>query len=170
MSDKKSCSKIEERSVIKFLVAEECKTVENHRRMSIVYARPNHQSLISWEALWTVWTAETGQKYIKNKRGGHQSKGVILHYDNARPHTAAQTVQTINNLGWEMLPHPAYSPDLASANFHLFCPMKVFTRGTKFESEDEVKSFVSDYWDISAKIFMLREYGSLCTNGKNMWN
>ena len=37
MADKEACSRIEQRSVIKFLVAEECKAVEIHRRMSIVY-------------------------------------------------------------------------------------------------------------------------------------
>ena len=47
MLDDEACSKIEKRSVIKFLVAEGCKAVEIHRRMSIVYARPNHQSFIS---------------------------------------------------------------------------------------------------------------------------
>ena len=44
---KKACSRIKERSVIKFLVAEECKAVEIYRRMSIVCARPTHQSFIS---------------------------------------------------------------------------------------------------------------------------
>ncbi|BFZ13665.1 hypothetical protein BsWGS_16704 [Bradybaena similaris] len=39
------------------------------------------------------------KKDIKNKRRGHQSEGVILHHDKARPHTAARTVQTINKLG-----------------------------------------------------------------------
>ena len=37
MSDKEACSRIEQRSVIKFLVAEGCKAVEIHRRMSTVY-------------------------------------------------------------------------------------------------------------------------------------
>ena len=80
-----------------------------------------------------------------NKRRGHQSKGVILHHDNARRHTAVQTVQTINNFGWELLSHPPCSPDLAPSYFHLFGPLKEFTRGTKIESEDEVKSVVSDW-------------------------
>ena len=85
------------------------------------------------------------KKDIKNKRRGHQSKGVILHHGNARPHTAAQTVQTINNLGCELLSHLFYSPGLAYSDFHRFGPLKEFTRGTKFESGDEVKSIVSDW-------------------------
>ena len=84
---------------------------------------------------------------------GHQSKGDIMHYDNARPHTAVQTVQTINNLGWELLPHPSYSPDLAPSDFHLFGPLKEFTRGTKFESDDEVKSVVSEWLRHQSKDF-----------------
>ncbi|KAM7308721.1 histone-lysine N-methyltransferase SETMAR [Ixodes scapularis] len=62
------------------------------------------------------------KKDMKNKRRGHQSKGVFLHHDNARPHTAALTVQTINELSWELLPHPPYSPEVAPSDFHLFGP------------------------------------------------
>ena len=76
-----------------------------------------------------------------------------MHHDNARPHTAAHKVQTINNLGWELLPHPPYSPDLAPSGFQLFSPLKEFTRGTKFESEDEVKSVVSDWLRHQSKDF-----------------
>lgn len=34
-------------------------------------------------------TLEQVKKDVKNKRRGAQSQGVILHQDNARPHTAA---------------------------------------------------------------------------------
>ena len=37
MSDKEASSRIEQRSVIKFLAAEGCKAVEIHSRMSTVY-------------------------------------------------------------------------------------------------------------------------------------
>ena len=174
MSDKKSCTRIEERSVIKFLVAEGCKAVEIHRRMSITYARPNHQSLISWEALWTVPTTvnywNRSKKDIKNKCRGHQSKGVILHHDNARPHTAAQTVQTINNLGWKLLPHPPYSPDLPLQTFICLVPWKSSRETQSLKMRMKSKVLWATGWDISLKIFMLREYGSLCTNGKKAWN
>ena len=39
MSDKEACSRIEQQSVIKFLVAEGCKAMESHRRMSTVSAK-----------------------------------------------------------------------------------------------------------------------------------
>ncbi|KAK7882271.1 hypothetical protein WMY93_028445 [Mugilogobius chulae] len=86
------------------------------------------------------------RKDIKNKCIGHQSEGVILpHDDNAKTHTAAQTTQTINQLGWELLPHPPYSPDLAPSDFPLFGLLKTFTRGMKFESHAEVcESVVTD--------------------------
>jgi len=45
-------------------------------------------------------------------------------HDNARPHTAQVTV---DSLRLEMLPHPChppYSPDLAPTDYHLFGPMK----------------------------------------------
>ena len=76
-----------------------------------------------------------------------------MHHGNARPHTAAQTVKTINNLGWELLPHPPYNPDLEPLDFHLFGPLKEFKRGTKAESDDKVKSDVSDWLRHQSKDF-----------------
>ena len=50
---------------------------------------------------------------IKPKQRGRLSTGVLLQHDNARPHTARSTVATIQDLSFECLPHPPYSPDLA---------------------------------------------------------
>ncbi|XP_067929080.1 histone-lysine N-methyltransferase SETMAR-like [Watersipora subatra] len=49
-------------------------------------------------------------KDIKNNRRGMQSRGVILHQDNARPHTATRTIETINQLGWELFEPPTLQP------------------------------------------------------------
>ena len=98
------------------------------------YARPNHHFIVKkgnfvnsanyYEQLKQV------KRDIKNRRRDHQSKGVILHHDDARPHIAAQSVQTINNLDWKLLSHPTYIPDRVHSDFHLSCPLKEFTRGS----------------------------------------
>ena len=144
MSDKEACSWYEQRSVIKFLVAEGCKAVEIYRRMSTVYGSTCFLKNEHKEKTQGTNIKKKRKKDIKNKRRGHQSKRVNLHHDNARPHKPAQIVQNINNLGWELLPHPPYSPDLAPSDFHQFGPLKEFTRDTKFKSDDEVKRVVSD--------------------------
>ena len=47
-------------------------------------------------------------------------KGVIFHYDNATPHTSLATRQKLLRLGWEVMLHPPYSPDLAPSDYYLF--------------------------------------------------
>jgi histone-lysine N-methyltransferase SETMAR len=75
---------------------------------------------------------------IWSKRRGLLSKTVLLLHDNARPHTAAHTVDTLRALKFEVLKHPPYSPDLAPSDFHLFGPLKEHMRGQKFADDNEV--------------------------------
>ncbi|XP_064482797.1 histone-lysine N-methyltransferase SETMAR-like [Ornithodoros turicata] len=48
-------------------------------------------------------------------------------------------------LGWELLPHPPYSPDLAPSRFHLFEPLKAFLGGRHFSCDDEVKNAIRSW-------------------------
>ena len=43
-------------------------------------------------------------------------KGVIFHQDNARPHTSLVTRKKLLKLGWKVMLHPPYSPDLAPSD------------------------------------------------------
>ncbi|PNF22656.1 hypothetical protein B7P43_G07101 [Cryptotermes secundus] len=72
----------------------------------------------------------------EHKRKRLLSKKVLLN-GNARPHMAGQTVGTINHLGFEVLEHPAYSPDLAPSDCHLFGPLKDALRGRRFSTDEE---------------------------------
>jgi transposase len=70
--------------------------------------------------------------------------GVLLH-GSVRPHSAAATVNLLNSWGWEILPHPPYSPDLAPSDFHLFPKMKNQPRGQRFHSNEDVQNEVKKW-------------------------
>ena len=90
---------------------------------------------------------------IRTKRRGLLSKKVLLQHDNARPHVAKATIETINKLGFEVLEHPAYSPDLAPSDYHLFAPLKDALRGRKFSSDESVQKAVHQWLCDQPKTF-----------------
>ena len=65
-------------------------------------------------------------------------KNLLLH-DNARPHVADLTKQKMGTLGMTDLLHPAYSPDLAPSDYHLFRSLEHYLREKKFKSKEEIK-------------------------------
>uniref|UniRef100_A0A0K0EWF7 Histone-lysine N-methyltransferase SETMAR (inferred by orthology to a human protein) n=1 Tax=Strongyloides venezuelensis TaxID=75913 RepID=A0A0K0EWF7_STRVS len=66
-------------------------------------------------------------KKIKRKRPTLTNrKGIILHQNYARPHVALKTRKKLDELCYEVLPHPAYSPDVAPSDYHLFLPLQNF--------------------------------------------
>lgn len=74
-------------------------------------------------------------------------KRVLLQQDNARPHTAKVTRDKIEELGGiEILPHPAFSPDLAPSDYYLFRSMAKFLRGKRFESRENIESAVQQFF------------------------
>ncbi|GFS16811.1 histone-lysine N-methyltransferase SETMAR [Elysia marginata] len=74
---------------------------------------------------------------IRRKRPGRLTNSVILQHGNATPHTARVTQGWLEKYGWEILPHPPHSPDLAPSDYHLFGPLKHELAGKRFD-DDEV--------------------------------
>ena len=70
---------------------------------------------------------------------------ILLQHDDVRPHTSLKSVEHTASLGWTVLPHPPYSPDLAPSDFHLFGPMKDGLRGRHFPSNDAVVRAVKQW-------------------------
>ena len=73
----------------------------------------------------------TAEKYCQQVDEMHQKlrqqhpalvnrKGPILLHENARPYIAKLTLQKLNELGYETLPHLPYSPDLSPTDYHFF--------------------------------------------------
>ncbi|KAF2352919.1 hypothetical protein FHG87_016325 [Trinorchestia longiramus] len=88
-------------------------------------------------------------------------KGVVFHHDNARPHTALATREKLLQLGWEVLPHPPYSPDLAPSDFHLFCSLQNSLKGKEFDSDEDVKSFLDIFFTKKEPTFFKQEIKNL---------
>ena len=53
-----------------------------------------------------------------DKRPGRR---IMLQHDNAQSHTARLTLEKIENMGWEVLPRPPYSPNLAPSDYQSLC-------------------------------------------------
>lgn len=84
---------------------------------------------------------------IKTKRPHLQKKKILFHRDNAPSHRSAVAMAKIHELRYEMLPHPAYSPDLAPCDFHLFPDLKKWLGGKRFNDNSEVIDAVNGYFE-----------------------
>ncbi|XP_014484314.1 PREDICTED: histone-lysine N-methyltransferase SETMAR-like [Dinoponera quadriceps] len=78
--------------------------------------------------------AITGQYYaslldrlndeIKKKRPHLAKKKILVYQDNASAHKSVKAMAKLNELRYELLPHPPYSSDLAPFDFYLFPNLK----------------------------------------------
>jgi len=82
--------------------------------------------------------------------------GVLFHQDNARPHTARTTSQKLEELGWEKMSHPPYSPDLAPTDYHLFRSLQNHLDGKSFNSQEDVQTAVTLFFDSKSEEFFRR--------------
>ena len=65
-------------------------------------------------------------------------KDPILH-DNAQAHIAQSTLQKLNELGYKVLPHLPYSPDLSPTNCHIK-HLDNFFQGKSFHNQQEAEN------------------------------
>jgi histone-lysine N-methyltransferase SETMAR len=75
-----------------------------------------------------------------------QQKRLGQRHDNAQPHTANMTKAAIQELDWEILPHPPYSPDLAPLDYHLFCSLSSNLRAVFFNNDAELENWFDDFF------------------------
>jgi histone-lysine N-methyltransferase SETMAR len=89
------------------------------------------------------------------KYPGQLARGVLLHHDNARPHTARATQDIILELlvQWELLEHLPYSLDLVPSHFHLFDLLKNHYGGKRLSDDEEVETEVRKWLRQQSKDF-----------------
>ena len=83
---------------------------------------------------------------LNKKRPGLARKKVLFHQDNAPAHKCAVAMAKLHQLGYELVDHPPYSPDLAASDFFLFPNLKNWLGGRRFVSNDEVMTETSHYF------------------------
>ena len=59
-------------------------------------------------------------KLFKMMSALFNKKKIFLLHDNSKPHVSKNVSKTIKDLGFEILPHPPYSPDLVPSDYYLF--------------------------------------------------
>ena len=90
---------------------------------------PNHKKMVAEQsgatqppismrlsAIEKVKKSEKGQVMVMRL-------GQVFLHDNAPSHKSKMVQNYLETLNWEVLPHPAYSPDLAPSDYHLFSSM-----------------------------------------------
>ena len=98
---------------------------------------------------------------IARKRRGKLTRGVLLLQDNATAHTSQVVMTAATECGFEVLPHPPYSPDMAPSDFYLFPKLKSNLRGTQFGSKEGVIAAVNEYLEDQEKDFYLEGISKL---------
>ena len=81
----------------------------------------------------------------KRPEWAHRHAKVILQHDNAPAHSARLTKETISSLGWELLPHPPYSPDLAPSDYQLFSSMGHSLAEQHFNNFEDVRKWLDEW-------------------------
>ena len=64
---------------------------------------------------------------------------IILH-DNAQPHVVQPMLQKLNKLGYEVLPHLPYSPDLSPADYLFFRHLDNFIQDKLFHRQQDAEN------------------------------
>ena len=82
---------------------------------------------------------------IHEKRWGKLSKGILLQQDNVRGHTCKIAMDAVERNGYELIPHPIYSPDLDPSEYFLFPNLKKDIHGRYFRSNEEVVAAVVEW-------------------------
>ena len=73
---------------------------------------------------------------LRDKRPG---RNIIILHDNTCPHATCLTSEAIVKMGWEVLPQPSYSPDLAPSDYHLFGFVKDQLCGQRYETTEAIQ-------------------------------
>ena len=83
--------------------------------------------------------------------------------DNVPAHTSQVVMTAANECGFEVLPHPPCSSDMAPSDFYLFPKLKSNLCGTQFGSNEGILAALKEYLGDQEKDFYLEGISKLET-------
>ena len=93
-------------------------------------------------------------------------KGVVFHHDNARPHASFMTRQKLTELGWEVLMHPPYSPDLAPSDYHFLRSLQNFLGEKNWPTKEQPKTMSPSFSSRNHRSSILMKLWNYPKNGR----
>jgi transposase len=85
---------------------------------------------------------------------GARDRQLIVHSDNARPHTAKVVNEFLANNGMTVALHPPYSPDLTSYDFFLFSYIKNQLMRRSFDDTNQLWMAIKEVCESSKRAFL----------------
>lgn len=82
---------------------------------------------------------------------------MILQFDNSRSRTANITKAAMQNLCWEVIPHPPYFPDLAPSDFNFFHFMTTFEESPVFNYDVLLQNRFGEFFTFKSTNFFRHE-------------
>lgn len=83
---------------------------------------------------------------------------------------AKTTRQKLLEFGWDVLPHPPYSPDIALSDFHLFRSLQNSFDGKNFNSLVDIKNHIEKrFLPKNLRCFGRMKYSSCVKDGVRLW-
>lgn len=83
---------------------------------------------------------------IAEKRPHLKKKKPLYHHDNAPVHSCLVAQAKLHEIGFELVPQPPYSPDLAPSDYYLFPNLKRWLTGKRFYSNEDLIAETEAYF------------------------
>ena len=93
--------------------------------------------------------------------GAYYTGEFRLLHDNAPTQTLQVAMTAAAECGFEIFPHPQYSPDMSLSDFYLFPKLKSHLRGTHYGSYEGVIEAVNEYFGDQEKSLYFEEIRKL---------
>ena len=102
--------------------------------------------LLSNDTLLSNWTTNEKTMQLKKSGPNWQIEKVLYSIITMQGHTSLVTRQKLLELGWDFLPHPPYSPDLAPSDYFLFRSLQNSLNDKNFNNDDDIKSYLIQFF------------------------